>query len=308
MAKKPMLGGLSTLLIAAFFYSQPLAGNVLAENTPTVESVYPGLAMGFLKSATLAKMDEGTLLQGKGVEIQASFAEKIFGQAPPEMRKELEKSMFFLLEQEAAQEFVKQDAETMGISANQPEKEMFIAYVNGLTKGLTVTEAEARTFYDGNKEMVGDSPFEQVKASIEPFLLQQKKQKTVEAHIEKLGKAGQVRLNEDWVKKQAQLALDNPVDRARMSGKPSMIEFGSTGCVPCEMMQPILENVRKKYPDKLNVVFVHVRENKMLGVRFGIRVIPVQVFYDAKGKEVFRHTGFYAEAEVLKQLKKIGVE
>ena len=110
------------------------------------------------------------------------------------------------------------------------------------------------------------------------------------------------------MKNQARLALDNPVDKARMSGKPSMIEFGSTGCVPCEMMQPILENLRKKYPDKLNVVFVHVGENKMLGARFGIRVIPVQAFYDAKGKEVFRHQGFYAEAEVLKQLKKIGVE
>ncbi|MBW2050127.1 MAG: hypothetical protein JRJ09_16595 [Deltaproteobacteria bacterium] len=45
----------------------------------------------------------------------------------------------------------------------------------------------------------------------------------------------------------------------------------------------------------------------MLGARFGIRVIPVQVFYNAKGKEVFRHQGFYAEAEVLKQVKKLGV-
>ncbi len=129
----------------------------------------------------------------------------------------------------------------------------------------------------------------------------------IDAHIANLGKEAHVRLNRDWVKKQAQLAMDNPVDQARKSGKPSMVEFGSTGCVPCDMMQPILEKLRKKYPDKLNVVFVHVGENQMLGARFGIRVIPVQVFYDAKGKEVFRHQGFYAEAEVLKQIKKLGV-
>ncbi|HIJ20697.1 MAG TPA: thioredoxin family protein [Deltaproteobacteria bacterium] len=275
---------------------------------PSVEESYPGLATGFLKSATLAEMDKETLLQGDGVEIQASFAEKDFGQAPPEIRKGLEKNMFFLLEQKAILEFIKQDAETMGISVKQPEQEMVRAYVNQLTKDLTVTEAEMRTFYDGNKEMVGDTPFEQVKGSIEPFLLQQKKQEVVEAHIANLGKGAHVRLNRDWVKKHAVLARDNPVDRARMSGKPSMIEFGSTGCVPCDMMQPILENLRKKFPDKLNVVFVHVGEDKMLGARFGIRVIPVQVFYDAKGKEIFRHQGFYAEKEVLKQLKKIGVE
>ena len=125
MSKKSMTQGLTTLLFAVFLYSQPLVGKALAENAPTIESVYPGLATGFLKSATLAKMDKGTLLQGKGVEIQASFAEKILGQATPEIRKELEQNMFFLLEQEAIQEFIRQDAEAMGISVKQPEKEMF---------------------------------------------------------------------------------------------------------------------------------------------------------------------------------------
>jgi thioredoxin 1 len=102
--------------------------------------------------------------------------------------------------------------------------------------------------------------------------------------------------------------LKEMVEKARMSGKPTMVEFGATGCIPCEMMQPILDNIRKKYPDKLNVVLVHVRENQILGARFGIQAIPVQLFFDKNGKEVFRHVGFYAEAEVLKQLAKLGVE
>jgi thioredoxin 1 len=93
-----------------------------------------------------------------------------------------------------------------------------------------------------------------------------------------------------------------------MSGKPTMVEFGATGCIPCDMMKPILDKLRKNYPDRLNVVFVHVRENQILGARFGIQSIPVQVFYDRNGEEVFRHVGFYAEADVLKQLVKLGVE
>jgi len=36
-----------------------------------------------------------------------------------------------------------------------------------------------------------------------------------------------------------------------------MAEFGATGCVPCDMMQPILNTLRKEFPEKLNVVFVH---------------------------------------------------
>lgn len=308
MIKKRMAWGLTTLLVATLFYSQPLVTSALAESAPTVESVYPGLATGVLQSATLAEMDKGTLLQGDGVEIQASFAEKSLGQAKPEIRKELKKNMFFLLEQEAIQGLIRWDAKAMGISMDQPEKVIGKVYADRLTKGIKATEAEVRAFYDSNKEMVGGMPFDQVKENIEKFLLYQKKQEFLDAHIKDLGKKARIRLNRDWVKKQAQLALDNPADKARMSGKPTMAEFGASGCVPCDMMKPILERLTKKYPDQLNVVFVHVRENQLLAARFGIRAIPVQIFYDSKGKEVFRHQEFYAEADVVKQVKKLGVE
>jgi len=299
---------LAMLLIATLLYLQPMVTNALAEGALTVESAYPSLATGVLQSAVLAEMDKGTLLKGDGVEVQASFADKTLGQVKPEIRKQLEKSMFFLLEQEAVRELIRQDAMTMGISMDQSEKEVGKNYVDRLTKRVKTNEAEVRAFYDKNKGMLGGMPFDQVKENIEKFLLYQKKQGFMDAHIKVLGKKSHIRLNRDWVKKQSRLALDNPVDQARISGKPTMAEFGASGCVPCDMMQPVLERLRKKYPDQLNVVFVQVRENQLLAARFGIRAIPVQVFYDAKGKEVFRHNGFYAEEDVVKQLKKLGVE
>ena len=87
-----------------------------------------------------------------------------------------------------------------------------------------------------------------------------------------------------------------------------MIEFGATGCIPCDRMQPILESLRKSFKARLNVVFVHVRQEQILGARFGIRSIPVQVFFDESGQELFRHEGFFAEEEVRKQLAKMGVK
>jgi len=66
------------------------------------------------------------------------------------------------------------------------------------------------------------------------------------------------------------------VDRARSSGKPTLVEFGATGCVPCDMMQPVLENLRKKY-QKAQYVFVHVGENRFLVPAMNI-LIPVQAF------------------------------
>lgn len=61
------------------------------------------------------------------------------------------------------------------------------------------------------------------------------------------------------------------------------------------------------YPEKLNVVFVHVGEEQVLAARYGIRSIPVQVFFDAEGREVFRHVGFFAQDDVNRQLAQMGV-
>ena len=247
MIKKWMVWGLAALLISAFFYLQPVLLSAFAENAPTVESVYPGLAKGVLQSAILTEMDKRVLLKGDGVEIKASFADKFLGMVKPEVRKRLEKNMFGLLEQEAAREFVRRDAKAMGISMDQPENATGQAYMDHLTKGVKTNKEEVRAFYDSNKEMLGGMPFDQVRETIEQFLLRQKKQEFVNDYIRNMGKKARIKLNRDWVKKHSQLALDNPVDKARKSGKPTMAEFGASGCVQCDMMQPILEKLKKKY-------------------------------------------------------------
>jgi thioredoxin 1 len=101
--------------------------------------------------------------------------------------------------------------------------------------------------------------------------------------------------------------MDNPVDKARRSGKPTLVDFGATGCGPCDMMTPILASLTKKYAGKLNVLFVHVGEEQILGARYGVRTIPVQVFFDKEGKEVFRHEGFFPQAEIERKLTDMGI-
>ena len=94
--------------------------------------------------------------------------------------------------------------------------------------------------------------------------------------------------------------------RATGAGKATMAQFGATGCVPCEMMQPILAELLKKHQDRLNVVFIHVGEEQILAAGYGISSIPVQMFFDASGRKIFRHTGFLAVEEIDQQLKDMG--
>jgi len=88
---------------------------------------------------------------------------------------------------------------------------------------------------------------------------------------------------------------------------PTLAEFGWRTCIPCKEMKPILEELAVEYQGKLNVVIVEVYEHEELTMQYEIMVIPTQIFFDSKGKEITRHIGFWAKEEIIAQLKKMGV-
>ena len=88
---------------------------------------------------------------------------------------------------------------------------------------------------------------------------------------------------------------------------PRMLELGSVGCKPCEMMAPIIEELKNDYAGKLSVEFYDVRKDPAPGREHGIRVIPTQIFIDGNGKEIFRHEGFFPKEEILPILARMGV-
>jgi len=95
---------------------------------------------------------------------------------------------------------------------------------------------------------------------------------------------------------------------APVPGKVTMVDIGAKKCIPCKMMAPILEELEKKYQDKAAIVFVDVWENPDAGAKYGIKLIPTQIFYNAEGKEVLRHEGFFDKAAIVNELQKLGVE
>ena len=101
--------------------------------------------------------------------------------------------------------------------------------------------------------------------------------------------------------------IDGALNKAKTEGKLVMLELGSVGCIPCEQMKPVMQKLRETYPEKLEVIFIDVREENKTGRRFGVHVIPTQVFLDKTGKEFHRHVGFYAYDEITVVLKKAGL-
>ncbi len=103
-------------------------------------------------------------------------------------------------------------------------------------------------------------------------------------------------------------ASEATIRAALASGKPTVADFGARTCIPCKKMAPILAELDQEYKGKANILFTDVHEGKNLAANYRIQMIPTQIFFDAKGKEVKRHIGFMEKADILKELQTAGLK
>ena len=104
--------------------------------------------------------------------------------------------------------------------------------------------------------------------------------------------------------------VDEPTQPDRLIGEnlPRLVDLGSDQCIPCKMMAPILEELKNEYAGKFQVEILDVRKDPALGTVYNIQLIPTQIFFDASGKELFRHEGFYSKEDILAKWKELGLE
>ena len=88
---------------------------------------------------------------------------------------------------------------------------------------------------------------------------------------------------------------------------PLLVDVGADQCIPCKMMAPVLEELKKEYTGILEVKFVDAWKKPEEAEKYRVRGIPTQIFYDASGKELGRHMGFIGKEDILKGFQELGV-
>ena len=90
-------------------------------------------------------------------------------------------------------------------------------------------------------------------------------------------------------------------------GLVTMVDLGADKCIPCKMMAPIITELQKEFEGRASIIFIDVWKHRQQALRFGIRTIPTQIFYDKDGNEVWRHVGFMDKKSIKGAFKKLGV-
>jgi len=105
-------------------------------------------------------------------------------------------------------------------------------------------------------------------------------------------------------------AQKKTAEQPSIKQKVTFVELGSVNCIPCKKMQLVMRAIETKYGNQVQVLFYDVwtDEQEQYAQKYGIRLIPTQVFLDENGKEFFRHEGFFAEEEIHKLLQLRGLK
>lgn len=174
----------------------------------------------------------------------------------------------------------------------------------------TVTKEEIKTFYPMLKDRLGGKPLEQVSPIIEQFIREMKQQEEMKQYVTELRTSAKVETDQIRLEKIAskppESNTEEELKKAFASGKPFLVDFGANSCLPCRQLRPILKEIGKEYAGKAAILVIDVYKYQHLAKEYKITAIPTLVFFDNKGKEVFRQPGVMNKDQISAKLKEIG--
>lgn len=92
------------------------------------------------------------------------------------------------------------------------------------------------------------------------------------------------------------------------NGNPTILAFGMSHCYSCLAMSQVFSEILEEHPEFQIYAIDSQKERLVSRDTYKLKEMPVQVFFDAKGEEVFRHTGAYKKAVLKIILKKYGFQ
>ncbi len=99
-----------------------------------------------------------------------------------------------------------------------------------------------------------------------------------------------------------QVADVDEVQEARRLGKPTVVEFGANACASCREMKPVLDALQRDHGERISVLTIDIVKARAYIARYKVQLMPTQVFFDAKGREIGRNMGTVSGSEILARL------
>lgn len=80
--------------------------------------------------------------------------------------------------------------------------------------------------------------------------------------------------------------------------KPVLVDFFATWCGPCQVLGPVLKQVKDQLGDQIKIVKIDVDKNQELASRWQVRGVPTMVLFQ-NGKQLWRQSGVLSKEQIV---------
>lgn len=86
--------------------------------------------------------------------------------------------------------------------------------------------------------------------------------------------------------------------------RPVLVDFFATWCGPCQMLAPILQDVKASLGERITIIKVDVDKNRelMMNPQFQVRGVPTLMLFQ-KGKMLWRQSGVLPKEEIIRAIE-----
>lgn len=81
------------------------------------------------------------------------------------------------------------------------------------------------------------------------------------------------------------------------SDKPVLVDFYATWCGPCQMLAPVLKQVKDNLGDRIKIIKIDVDKNQNLASKYQVRGVPTMLLFQ-EGKQLWKQSGVLSKEEI----------
>jgi thioredoxin 1 len=80
--------------------------------------------------------------------------------------------------------------------------------------------------------------------------------------------------------------------------KPVLVDFYANWCGPCQMLSPVLKQVKDNLGERITILKIDTDKNQDLASKYNVRGVPTMILFK-NGKQLWRQSGLLTKEQIL---------